>query len=185
MGEIKNRPARNVAVFCGAAAGVRPEYVAAASELGRALAARGIGLIYGGAKIGLMGACADATLAAGGHVEGVIPHVLVDLEVAHNGVTELHVVDTMHTRKALMGTLANAFVVLPGGAGTLEEFFEVVAWQSLKLHTKPIVLLNTAGYYDTMLRFMDEAEREGFGRGARARVLVAGTVNEALEMCGF
>src|SRR5271155_1053111 len=122
-------PQHNIAVFCASADGTRPEYRAAAEELGHALAKRGLGLIYGGAKVGLMQACAEAALAAGGHVVGVIPHVLVDLEVAHHGITELHVVDTMHTRKALMGEKASAFIVLPGGFGTFEEMFEVLAWQ--------------------------------------------------------
>jgi uncharacterized protein (TIGR00730 family) len=175
-------PQKSAAVFCGAADGARPAYRADAIALGSALAVRGVGLIYGGAKVGLMGAVADATLAGGGHVVGVIPHVLVDLEVAHQGITELHVVDTMHTRKALMGELAAAFIVLPGGAGTLEELFEVVAWQSLKLHAKPIVLLNTEGYYNTMLSFLEDCEREGLMRGNRARLLVANTVEDALQL---
>ncbi len=176
---------KNVAVFCAAAEGARPEYRVAAEELGRALAARGLGLIYGGAKVGLMGAVADASLAAGGHVIGVIPHVLVDLEVAHSGISELHVVDTMHTRKALMGEKASAFLVLPGGFGTFEELFEVLAWQTLKLHTKPVVLLNVAGFYDTMLTFLDVCEREGMLRGNRKALLVATTVDEALQLCGM
>src|ERR1700761_670916 len=164
---------KNIAVFCAAAEGARPEYRAVAEELGRALAAHNLGLIYGGAKVGLMGAVADATLAAGGHVIGVIPHVLVDLEVAHEGISELHVVDTMHTRKALMGEKANAFLVLPGGFGTFEELFEVLAWQTLKLHEKPIILLNVAGFYDTMLQFLDVCEREGMLRGNVKRLRVA------------
>lgn len=176
---------KNVAVFCAAAEGARPEYRAVAEELGRALAARNLGLIYGGAKVGLMGAVADATLAAGGHVIGVIPHVLVDLEVAHEAISELHVVDTMHTRKALMGEKASAFVILPGGFGTFEELFEVLAWQTLKLHEKPIVLLNVAGFYDTMLQFLDVCEREGMLRGNLKRLLVATTVDEALALTGL
>lgn len=181
--DSKNRqPERSVAVFCAAAEGARPEYRAVAEELGRALAERGIGLIYGGADIGLMGAVADAALAAGGHVVGVIPHVLVDKEIAHQGVQELHVVDTMHTRKRLMGELACAFVVLPGGFGTFEELFEVLAWQTLKLHTKPVVLVNVAGFYDAMLAFLDVCEREGMLRGNRGALLVASNVEEALQM---
>ena len=175
-------PQRSVAVFCASAEGARLEYRAAAEELGRALAVRGTGLIYGGANVGLMRACAEAALAAGGHVVGVIPHVLVDLEVAHHGISELHVVDTMHTRKALMGEKADAFVVLPGGFGTLEEMFEVLAWQTLKLHSKPVVLLNIAGFYDTLLRFLDECVREGVLRSsARETLTVANTVTEALQ----
>ncbi|AEU34761.1 LOG family protein [Granulicella mallensis] len=176
---------KSIAVFCAAAEGARPEYRAVAEELGRALAAHNLGLIYGGAKVGLMGAVADATLAAGGHVIGVIPHVLVDLEVAHEGISELHVVDTMHTRKALMGEKASAFLVMPGGFGTFEELFEVLAWQTLKLHEKPIVLLNVAGFYDTMLQFLDVCEREGMLRGNLKRLLVATTVDEALALTGL
>jgi uncharacterized protein (TIGR00730 family) len=175
-------PDKNLAVFCAAAEGARPEYRAVAEELGRTLAARNIGLIYGGATVGLMGAVADACLAGGGHVIGVIPQVLVDLEVAHNHITELHVVDTMHTRKALMGEKASAFLVLPGGFGTFEELFEVLAWQTLKLHNKPVVLLNIAGFYDTLLAFLDVCDREGMLRGNRGCLLVANSVEEALQL---
>jgi uncharacterized protein (TIGR00730 family) len=182
MSESK-RVGKSVAVFCASADGARPEYKAAAEELGRMLAERGVGLIYGGAKVGLMGAVADAALASGGYVVGVIPHVLVDLEVSHQGISELHVVDTMHTRKALMAEKADAFLALPGGFGTFEELFEVLAWQTLKIHTKPVVLLNTAGFYDAMLAFLDVCDREGMLRGNRKRLLVAGTVEEALELC--
>jgi len=178
-------PAKSVAVFCAAASGVKTEYRLVAEDLGRTLASRGIGLIYGGAKIGLMGAVADATLAAGGYVVGVIPHVLVDKEIAHHGLTELHVVDTMHTRKRLIGEKADAFIVLPGGFGTFEELFEVLAWQSLDLHAKPVVLLNTAGFYDTMLAFLDICEREGMLRGNRHRLLVAATIEEALLLANL
>jgi uncharacterized protein (TIGR00730 family) len=177
-------PAKAIAVFCAAADGARPVYRDVAKAVGEALAAQGIGLIYGGAKVGLMGVVADAALAAGGQVVGVIPHVLVDREIAHHGVTELHVVDTMHTRKALIADRSSAFLILPGGIGTFEEMFEVLAWQSLKIHTKPIVLLNVEGYYDTLLRFLDECEREGMMRGNRDRLLVASTVTEALRLCG-
>jgi uncharacterized protein (TIGR00730 family) len=177
-------PERSVAVFCASANGARPEYRAAAEELGRALASRGVGLIYGGAKVGLMGAVADAALAAGGHVVGVIPHVLVDMEVAHDGVSELHVTSTMHTRKALMAERADAFVAMPGGFGTFEELFEVLAWQSLKIHSKPVVLLNVAGYYDAMLGFIDHCESEGMLRGHKHRLRVARSVEEALRLAG-
>lgn len=173
---------KNLAVFCAAAPGARPEYRAVAEELGRELARRNIGLIYGGAKVGVMAAVANATLEAGGHVVGVIPHVLVDKEVAHDGVSELHVVDTMHTRKALMGEMAHAFLTLPGGFGTLEELFEVLAWQTLDLHQKPVVLLNIEGFYDKMLEFLDVCEREGMLRGNRQRLLVATSVDEALQL---
>jgi uncharacterized protein (TIGR00730 family) len=175
---------KSIAVFCAAGDRVRPEYRAAAEALGRALAERGVGLIYGGGRTGLMGAVADAALAAGAHVVGVIPHVLVDLEVAHEGVSELHVTSTMHTRKALMAEKADAFVILPGGYGTFEEMFEVLAWQTLKLHDKPIVLLNVAGFYDTLLQFLDVCDREGMLRGNRGILLVAATVDEALRLAG-
>src|SRR5271154_5221873 len=156
-----NPPTRNIAVFCASADGADPVYRTVAEELGSTLAAHNIGLIYGGAKVGLMQAVADACLAAGGHVIGVIPHVLVDLEVAHHGVTQLHVVDTMHTRKALMAQKADAFLILPGGFGTLEEMFEVLAWQTLRLHDKPTLLLNVNGFYDQLLSFLDQAVTEG------------------------
>lgn len=171
-----------VAVFCAAADGAQPAYREAATELGRALAARGVGLIYGGAAVGLMGAVADASMADGGRVIGVIPQVLVDMEVAHQGVQELYVVDTMHTRKRLMGELADAFLILPGGFGTFEELFEVLAWQTLKLHAKPVVLLNVAGFYDTLLAFLDVCDAEGMLRGNRNALLVATTVEEALSL---
>jgi uncharacterized protein (TIGR00730 family) len=132
-----------------------------------------------------MGAVADAALAAGGHVVGVIPHVLVDKEVAHEGVTELHVTDTMHTRKAMMMQKADAFFILPGGYGTFEELFEVLAWQTLKIHAKPIVLLNIAGFYDTMLAFLDVCDHEGMLRGNRGILLVAGTAEEAVRLAGL
>ncbi len=178
-------PHKSVAVFCAAANGVRTDYVSAAQELGRKLAEHGIALIYGGAKVGLMGAVADAAIAAGGHVVGVIPHVLVDKEIAHDGISELHVTETMHTRKALMADRAEAFLVLPGGFGTFEEMFEVLAWQTLKIHSKPVVLLNVAGFYDKLLDFLDVCDAEGMLRGNRQILLVAHSVDEALELCGL
>jgi uncharacterized protein (TIGR00730 family) len=181
----KDEARKSVAVFCAAADGARPEYREVAAELGRALANEGLALIYGGAKVGLMGAVADAAVAAGGYVVGVIPHVLVDLEVSHEGISELHVVDTMHTRKALMGEKADAFVILPGGFGTFEELFEVLAWQTLKLHAKPVILLNAVGFYDKMLEFLDVCDREGMLRGNRKCLLVANSVAEAIELCGL
>lgn len=169
-------------VFCASASGTRPDYVEAAHELGALLAARGVGLVYGGATAGLMGAVANASLAGGGKVIGVIPHVLVDKEVGNSGCTELHVVDTMHTRKALMGGRADAFLILPGGYGTFEELFEVLAWQTLRLHNKPMCLLNTAGFYDGLLTFLDTCVTEGVLKPqARSILLVADTVPEALE----
>lgn len=173
---------QGIAVFCAAAVGARPEYREAAEHLGRLLAHRGLGLIYGGADIGLMGAVADAALAAGGHVTGVIPQVLVDKEIVHSRVQDLHIVDTMHTRKRLMGELAAAFLILPGGFGTFEELFEVLAWQTLKLHAKPVVLVNTAGFYNKLLEFLEVCETEGMLRGNRGALLVADTVEEALAL---
>jgi len=178
-------PEKSVAVFCAAAEGARPVYRAVAEELGRELARRGLGLIYGGAHVGLMGAVANAAIANGGYVVGVIPHVLVDMEVSHEGISELHVVDTMHTRKAMMGEKADAFVILPGGYGTFEELFEVLAWQTLKLHNKPVVLLNVDGFYDKLNEFLDVCDAEGMLRGNRKCLLVANTVAEALLLAGF
>jgi uncharacterized protein (TIGR00730 family) len=161
-------------------------YRAAAVELGRKLAERGIGVVFGGSKVGLMQALAQGALAAGGHVVGVIPTVLVDLEVAHYGLTELHVVDTMHTRKAMIGARGDAFIALPGGYGTFEEFFEVLAWQTLKIHAKPVVVLNTNGFYDTLLTFLDECVKQGMlTQEKREIVLVARTVDEALGLLGI
>ena len=177
---------RNVAVFCASADGADPVYRAAAVELGRKLAERGIGVVFGGSKVGLMQALAQGALAAGGHVVGVIPTVLVDLEVAHYGLTELHVVDTMHTRKAMIGARGDAFIALPGGYGTFEEFFEVLAWQTLKIHAKPVVVLNTNGFYDTLLTFLDECVKQGMlTQEKREIVLVARTVDEALGLLGI
>jgi len=176
----------NVAVFCASADGADPAYLATAVELGQALATRNIGVVYGGAKVGLMRAVAEAALKAGGRVIGVIPTVLVDLEVAHQGLTELHVTDTMHTRKALMASRADAFIALPGGFGTLEELFEVLAWQTLKLHAKPILLLNTNGFYDKLLSFLDHALEQGMMSAKKREILlVAATVDEALVLLGL
>jgi uncharacterized protein (TIGR00730 family) len=172
---------RSVAVFCASANGAHPVYRAAAEELGRALATRNIAVIYGGANVGLMQAVAEAALASHGKVIGVIPEVLVDLEVAHHGISELHVTSTMHTRKALIGEKADAFIALPGGFGTLEELFEVLAWHTLKIHAKPILLLNTNGFYDKMLVFLDHCVAEGMLKPrSRALLLVANTVEDAL-----
>jgi hypothetical protein len=172
---------RNVAVFCASAAGANPAYLAAAEELGRALATRNIGLIYGGSNVGLMKAVAEAALTADGRVIGVIPEVLVDLEVAHHGITELHVTSTMHTRKALIGEKADAFIALPGGFGTFEELFEVLAWHTLKIHDKPILLLNINGFYDKLLIFLDHCVAEGMLKPkSRELLVVADTVEKAL-----
>ncbi len=179
-------PIKNIAVFCASADGADPVYCAAARELGRELAARGIGVVYGGGRIGLMQAVAEGALGAGGRVVGVIPTVLVEQEVAHQGLTELHVTDTMHTRKAMMGARSDAFLALPGGYGTFEELFEVLAWQTLNIHSKPVLLINTNGFYDTLLAFLDECVAQGMlTQEKREIVLVAGTVDEALRILGI
>ncbi len=164
---------QRVCVFCGSNEGARPEYLAPATELGKQLAATNIGLVYGGAGVGLMGAVADAVLAAGGEVTGVMPRSLVEREVAHSKLRDLRVVGSMHERKALMAELADAFIALPGGLGTLEEFFEVWTWAQLGEHTKPLGMLNVAGYYDPLLVFFDHLVNRRFVRPEhRAMVLV-------------
>jgi uncharacterized protein (TIGR00730 family) len=154
---------KRVCVFCGSSDGARSSYREAAAMLGRVLAARRIGVVYGGGNIGLMGALADAALGAGGDVIGVIPEHLVNKELAHRGV-DLRIVHSMHERKALMADLADAFIALPGGYGTLEEFCEVLTWSQLGLHAKPCGLLNVDGYYDSLLGLFDHAVAEGFVR---------------------
>src|SRR5580658_5878796 len=151
-----------VCVFCASAAGASPEYLQAARDLGRQIAERGHGLLYGGATVGLMGAVADAALAAGGEVVGVIPDVIMDREIEHRGLTELHVVRTMHERKALLASRANAFVALPGGYGTMDEFLEIVTWAQLRIHSNPCVLLSVDGFYDPLLQFFESAAEQGF-----------------------
>ena len=166
---------KRVCVFCGSNPGARPVYAEAAQALGAALAARGLELVYGGAHRGLMGLLADAVLAKGGTVIGVIPKSLVDLEIAHRGLTDLRVVLTMHERKALMAELADAFVALPGGFGTIEEFAEIVTWAQLGLHQKPHGLLNVAGYYDRFLDFLDHGVAERFIREEHRRTVICET----------
>ena len=153
---------RRICVFCGSSVGSRPAYLNAARELGRRLAERGLGIVFGGGKVGLMGVLADAALAAGGEAIGVIPEALVAREIAHNGLTELRVVRSMHERKTLMADLADAFIALPGGYGTFEEFFEAVTWTQLGIHRKPCGLLNVDGYYDALLVLLDRAVSDGF-----------------------
>jgi uncharacterized protein (TIGR00730 family) len=152
----------SVCVFCGSSHGAHPDYEAAARDLGAALAEAGERVVYGGASVGLMGALADAALEAGGEVVGVIPQSLVDREIAYRGLSDLHVVQTLHERKARMAELADAFVALPGGAGTLEELFEVYTWGQLGLHSKPLALVNVRGYWGGLLAFLDHAVAEGF-----------------------
>lgn len=153
---------RRICVFCGASPGREPAYAALAARVGAGLAARGIGIVYGGGRVGLMGALADAALAGGGEVIGVIPQGLVDRELAHPGLTELRVVDTLHERKATMASLADAFIALPGGLGTLEELAEVTSWAQLDLHAKPIGLLDDGRYWSSLLAWLDEAVVAGF-----------------------
>jgi uncharacterized protein (TIGR00730 family) len=166
-------PFRRICVFCGSSGGTRPSYRRAAVELGTLLAERGLGLVYGGSHLGLMGSVADTVLAAGGSVTGVMPRVLVDKEAAHRGLADLRVVDSMHERKALMASLADAFIALPGGYGTLEEFFEVVTWSQLGIHRKPCGLLNVDGYYDALLGLLDHAVGEGFLKPANRHLVIA------------
>jgi hypothetical protein len=173
---------RSVCVFSGSSPGADPGYGAAATELGRRLAERGIELVYGGAQVGLMGLVADAALAAGGRVTGVIPQSLVDREIAHPGLSDLRVVDSMHERKAAMAELADAFVALPGGVGTLEELFEVYTWNQLGLHAKPLGLFNVRGYFDGLARFLDHATAQRFVTPQhRAMLLVSDDLDELLD----
>ncbi|MBV8046359.1 MAG: TIGR00730 family Rossman fold protein [Paludibacterium sp.] len=157
---------RSVCLFCGSANGGSPSYVAAARRFGRAVADAGLTLVYGGGNVGLMGAAADAALAAGGEVVGVIPAFLQAREVAHDGLTTLHVTETMHERKAKMAALADAFVALPGGFGTLDELFEIVTWSQLGVHAKPIGLLDVDGFYQPLLAMVRHMREQGFIRGA-------------------
>jgi uncharacterized protein (TIGR00730 family) len=164
-------PIQSLCVFCGSNAGARPEYADAAQGLGRFAAERGINLVYGGGRVGLMGALADACLAAGGQVVGVIPQALASKELAHAGCTELHVVESMHERKALMTELSDAFVALPGGIGTFEELFEVWTWGQLGFHKKPCGLLNPAGFYDRLIEFLEHTRDEGFMQAEHLQML--------------
>jgi uncharacterized protein (TIGR00730 family) len=166
---------RRICVFCGSNAGARSEYAEAARAMAAALVELKLGIVYGGGNVGLMGVLADAALAHGGEVIGVIPRSLLDKEVGHRGVTELLVVETMHERKALMNDLSDAFIALPGGFGTLDEFFEVLTWSQLGFHGKPCALLNVAGYYDRMLAMLDHAVAERLLRPAHRELVIADT----------
>jgi uncharacterized protein (TIGR00730 family) len=174
-----------VLVFCGSSPGARPEYAAAADELGRLLAERGLGVVYGGAHVGLMGALADGALAAGGEVIGVIPRQLVRHEIAHPGLTDLREVTTMHERKALMAELSDAVIALPGGTGTLDELFELFTWSQLGLHRMPIGLLDVAGYWQPLLAMLDHMVAERLLRAEHRDTLLvqteAGALLDALE----
>lgn len=174
---------KRLCVFAGSSAGCQPEYQIAANDLGRALADRQIDLVYGGARVGLMGAVADSVLASGGQVVGVIPEALVAKEVAHQGLSDLRIVGSMHERKAVMEGLADGFIALPGGWGTLEEFFEVLTWGQLGLHRKPCGLLNARGYFNGLLSFLEHSITEGFVRSEyRAMVSVAQSPGALIDL---
>lgn len=163
----------SVCVFAGSSSGAQSAYHRAAADLGRTIAGRGWRLVYGGGNVGLMGVLADAALEAGGEVIGVIPEALLRKEVGHEGLTELRVVQTMHQRKALMSELSDAVVALPGGMGTLEELFEILTWAQLGIHAKPCGVLNADGYYDDLLRFLDQTVEEGFVRAEHRGMILA------------
>ncbi len=172
---------KRICIFCGANTGKNPAYAAAARALGAMFAERGIGLVYGAGNVGMMGVAADAALAGGGEVIGVIPRLLVEKEVAHTGLTRIEVVETMHERKRLMYELSDAFIALPGGMGTLDELFETLTWIQLGLHAKPCGLLNVDGYYDPLLTMLDRATGEGFiGEAQRGILAEAGTTGDLL-----
>jgi uncharacterized protein (TIGR00730 family) len=157
-----HRPITRLCVFCGTNAGARPEYGAAARQLGTLLAAENIELVYGGASVGIMGELADAVQEGGGHVTGIIPQQLIQKEAAHRGIPDLIVVASMHQRKSQMADLSDGFIAMPGGIGTLEGFLEIVTWGQLGIHAKPCGMLNTAGYFDALTAFLDHAVQEGF-----------------------
>jgi uncharacterized protein (TIGR00730 family) len=178
---MKNKPF-SVCVYCGSRFGASPAFLSAARALGQAIASRGWRLVYGGGNVGLMGATADAALEAGGQVVGVIPERLMHREVGHRGLSELHVVQTMHERKRLMAELADAFIALPGGIGTLEELFEVWTWRHLGYHDQPIGLLNVGGFYDPLLAFMDHTRDAGFiDDSQQAMLTVSADASELLN----
>lgn len=180
---LTEKSARRVAVYCGSADGSLPAFRAEATALGKAIAEAGLGLVYGGANVGLMGAVADAALAAGGEVIGVLPEVLNGREIAHTGLAALEFVSTMHERKARMVELADAFLVLPGGYGTLDELMEVVTWAQLGMHTKPCILINTVNYWNGLLAFLDSAVAAGFLKAEnRKLLLVAVGAEDAVKM---
>lgn len=168
-------------VYCGSSTGTGDAYVAAARELGELLLRQEIGLVYGGSNLGIMGTIADTVLAGGGNVTGIIPHALHGKEIAHTGLTELHVVDSMHERKSLMAVLSDGFIAMPGGFGTLEEIIEVITWGQLGFHDKPCGLLNVGGYFNHLLAFLDHTQAEGFLHVQhRSMLLVANTPAELL-----
>ncbi|RMG16437.1 MAG: TIGR00730 family Rossman fold protein [Bacteroidetes bacterium] len=162
---------KTICIFCGSNAGQKPAYSRMAQSMGQLLASKQIGLVYGGGKVGLMGILADAMLAAGGQVTGVIPDFLMAKEVGHTGISHMHVVQSMHQRKQLMADLSDAFIAMPGGIGTMEELFEVFTWGQLGLHPKPLGLLNVAGYYDALTNFLDHMVDEGFLKAKNKNML--------------
>ncbi len=173
----------SICVFCASSSGNHTAYAEEAAHLGTLIAARSWALVYGGASVGLMGTVADAAIAGGAHVLGVLPEVLKNREVAHSGLTELHYVGSMHERKAMMAERADAFVALPGGFGTLDEFLEVLTWAQLGIHAKPCVLVNLRGYFEGLLSFLDHGVREGFLQARhRERILVVSSVAEAIAV---
>ena len=173
---------KRLAVYCGSSMGSDPAFAELARTLGQEMAARGIGLVYGGGRLGLMGVVADAVLEAGGEAYGVIPQALVDLEVAHTGLTELHLVSNMHERKAKMTELTDAFVAIPGGVGTLDELFEAWSWNALGYHAKPFALLNVNGFWDGMIGFLDHVTKSGFMSPARrGQLLVSDSIVGVIE----
>ena len=169
-----------LAVYCGSATPSDPVYIETARAVGRTLAERGIGVVYGGGRLGLMGAVADSALAAGGEVIGIIPRTLVDAEVAHRGLTELQVVDTMHQRKQAFTDLSDGFVNLPGGTGTMDELWEALSWAQIGYHAKPVGLLNTAGYYDHLVAFYAKMGEVGFLRPQHQKILIVDTELDGL-----
>jgi uncharacterized protein (TIGR00730 family) len=174
---------KRLAVYCGSASGAQPSFGDAARATAEAMVRNQVDLVYGGGRLGLMGVIADSVLERGGHVFGVIPQALVDIEVAHAGVTELHTVQTMHERKAQMTELADAFLALPGGIGTLDEFFEAWSWNALGYHKKPFCLLNVDGFWDGLIDFIDHAHQSGFlSKTRRRQMLVADTPDQALKL---
>ena len=166
---------KRVCIFCGSSPGADPAYLEAARQVGALLARRGLGLVYGGGRVGLMGAVADSTLEHGGQATGIIPYSLARKEVAHSGLTELRVVGSMHERKAQMSELSDCFLALPGGFGTLEEFFEVLTWAQIGIHRKPCGLLNVNGYFDPLLAFVDHAQAERFVRAEHRSLILTDT----------
>ncbi len=177
---------KNITVFCGSKIGDLPAYTEAAQAMAKAFLSRDIGLVYGGGHVGLMGVIANAMLEGGGKVIGIIPRKLVEFEVAHDNLSQLEIVDDMHQRKALMSELADGFITLPGGIGTMEELFEVYTWQNIGYHEKPCGVLNTAGYYDKLIEFLDYQTQSGFlSSEQRQRLIVDAAPEGLLQAMGF